>query len=162
VRRVVVVPLTIAAAAGLVVPVAARTAPLREAGTQVGLLALVDEACSVVGDSAVVVLAHDEAALYLSHSVRMWCGVPVAVAGPRRQRPVALAALARDWAAAGRAMVVLSSSDAVLDLAVPGATPVRVGPVVDDRRPELTVESSPSAYVSVRTVYSVAVVDPRG
>jgi hypothetical protein len=94
-----------------VVTVAVITWPTRDVRAQVPMRDRMREICDVLQpDDAVLVSMDGILALMMSVPVGVWCDVPSA-GGTAALQPADVARLAVEWEAAGRRLVVLSSSD---------------------------------------------------
>lgn len=118
-------------AAALLAPSARASGPLLQARSQAGALDAVHELCRAAGpDGAVLIHGYRYVNLEFPQTLRGFCGIP-ATKG-RRDVPIELASLARDWERYGRKLYVLTAVPDSLR-SVPGAHVIeRAHVVVED------------------------------
>jgi hypothetical protein len=131
------------------VPTTAAAVPFIHARAQHGALAAVHQICRTAGDDSAMVVWHgafldDEMFL----TIAMFCQVPVVV-----ETDIDLLALARQWQAAGKRLIVATASTAAVLHRAPGATIVGHAVISDDDEPERVFERAPSRFKPVPTEF---------
>jgi hypothetical protein len=142
---------------GVVYPLQA-TWPVRDMASRRGYLAVVHDACRVLGDRAVVVVvgtgSGDLIPEFTPMTLRAFCGAEVAVMRGGVTRTV-LERVAASARAAGRSLYLVSSGAA----GVPEPPAIRTREAVNRRLLERTLVSRPDAYAEERFSLVVTKID---
>ncbi len=154
-------PLRIAAIAAAIVSFvypAYTLIGIRSMSEESGYLAVVHDLCHDVGPKAAVIILEqtpmqnpENAA---PQAIRSWCGSIVGISSGTK--PEDLQRLAREWAAEGRSLYVVSSSPDYIRSLLPTAEVMSTRHVVDDKLLAPTLTHRPDAYGSQSLQFAVA------
>jgi hypothetical protein len=160
----------IAMATAVVIGVAAITAPIafvvdvRRATEQRGFLAVVTDACGVIGSDGAVVVLQDATGIvheWIPQTLRSWCDVPVARL-PKNAPDSAdtLRVLASKWAAEDRRLFVVAGAAETIAQLLPDARPVATRIVANPHLLEQTLLRRPERYAGQAFALALAEVPP--
>jgi hypothetical protein len=129
------------------VPTAWAAKPFVTARMQHGAQAAIDHVCDLAGhDAALLVYGGRAFVGEFLEVLRAFCGVPVA-----NSSTVDVSALARQWHALGRRLLVVTSAPATISKNAPGANLVGHYVIADDADPEKIYDRAPRRFVASRT-----------
>ncbi len=125
--RPLAVLLAVGAAAALLLPTAAATAPVRQVREHAGYVRVFEAVCHQAGPDAVLVVTGTYSGL-MPQAFRSWCGNPTVLLAPA-ETPQQLQQLAQAWADQCRTLLLVASPPSSLAkyqsvLGPPVATPV--------------------------------------
>lgn len=137
-------------ALAMVIPPAATTWPVRWQRDQYGYLNPVLEACELVPDDGAVVVLGGYAGATLPHTLRSWCGVPVAAQGSVNAERIE--EVADQVARNGHRLVLLSadSRDLASFLELTEAEPRHTNSAQSHWGVQRTLDRAPDSYVEYR------------
>jgi hypothetical protein len=149
------------AVAMLAWPISA-TAVVPDETAQASVLGAVNATCRTIGRSAAVVVISGANSFdrIAPQAIRSFCGVPVAIRGPKLD-VAGLETLARRLRAEGRTLDLLSDTPAHITAVAPGVRAPSVATVVDTHELEQTLTKPPQFYWTKTYTFALAEVPPR-
>jgi len=165
------IPRRLSMAVAVVIAVAAvaypmvSVAPLRRITEQRGDLAVINDACRIVGHRGAVLLLPESTSLvssWIPQTLRGWCGVPVAIAtGSTARSAKSIRSLASAWSRAGKTLWLVAGMPATIVAALPDAQVEQTRIGINRYFLERTLLTRPKHYVVERFALTLAPVSAR-